>query len=123
MPSYPHYKPGGDLPDDKILIYEDTDGDGSADKETVFADGLHMPIGFELAPEGVYVSEEPYLMLHKTPTATAKPIPRNTSSTASTRTTPTTPSAPSTPTTAAASSCAKAASFTPRSKPPTARSA
>ena len=31
--------------------YEDTDGDGRADKETVFADGLHVPIGFELAPE------------------------------------------------------------------------
>lgn len=61
--SYPHYKPGGPRPNDMLLIYEDTDGDGKADKETVFADGLHVPIGFELAPEGVYISEEPYLML------------------------------------------------------------
>lgn len=65
VPSYPHYKPGGEKPDDMLLIYEDTDGDGRADKETVFARNLHVPIGFELAPEGVYISEEPYLTLHK----------------------------------------------------------
>lgn len=63
MPTYPHYRPGDSLPDDKILIYEDTDGDGKADKETVFADKLHLPIGFEFAPEGVYVSQEPNLVL------------------------------------------------------------
>lgn len=65
LPSYPHYKPGGARPNDMLLIYEDTDGDGRADKETVFADGLHMPIGFELAPEGVYLSQEPFLVLLK----------------------------------------------------------
>jgi mono/diheme cytochrome c family protein/glucose/arabinose dehydrogenase/lysophospholipase L1-like esterase len=63
MPTYPHYKPGDALPNDKLLIYEDTDGDGKADKETVFADKLHLPIGFEFAPEGVYVSQEPNLIL------------------------------------------------------------
>jgi mono/diheme cytochrome c family protein/glucose/arabinose dehydrogenase len=63
MPTYPHYRPGDALPDDKLLIYEDTNGDGKADKETVFADRLHLPIGFEFAPEGVYVSEEPNLVL------------------------------------------------------------
>jgi mono/diheme cytochrome c family protein/glucose/arabinose dehydrogenase len=63
MPSYPHYRPGDRRPDDKLLIYEDTNGDGRADKETVFADKLHLPIGIEFAPEGVYVAEEPHLML------------------------------------------------------------
>lgn len=63
MPSYPHYKPGDEKPDDKLIIYEDTNGDGKADKETVFADGLHLPIGFEFAPEGVYLSQEPHLVL------------------------------------------------------------
>lgn len=63
MPSYPHYKPGNDMPNDKLLIYEDTNGDGKADRETVFADGLHLPIGFEFAPEGVYVSQEPSVEL------------------------------------------------------------
>jgi putative heme-binding domain-containing protein len=65
LPSYPHYKPGDTKPNDMLLIYEDTDGDGRADKEIVFADGLHMPIGFELAPEGVYLSQEPFLVLLK----------------------------------------------------------
>jgi mono/diheme cytochrome c family protein len=63
MPSYPHYKPGDPLPNDKLLILEDTNNDGRADKQTVFADKLHLPIGFELAPEGVYVSEQPNLIL------------------------------------------------------------
>ncbi len=63
LPVYPHWRPGDPKPDDKILIYEDTTGDGKADKETVFADGLHLPIGFEFAPEGVYVSQEPHLVL------------------------------------------------------------
>ena len=62
MPTYPHYRPGDPKPDDKLLIYEDTNGDGKADKETVFADKLHLPIGFEFAPGGVYLSQEPHLM-------------------------------------------------------------
>lgn len=63
MPSYPHYKPGDEKPNDKLLILEDTDGDGMADKQTVFADGLHLPLGFEFAPEGVYVSQGTNLIL------------------------------------------------------------
>ena len=63
MPTYPAYRPGDPLPNDKILIYEDTNGDGRADRETVFADKLNLPIGFELAPEGVYVAQEPNLVL------------------------------------------------------------
>jgi mono/diheme cytochrome c family protein/glucose/arabinose dehydrogenase len=63
MPTYPHYRPGDAMPNDKLIIYEDTNADGRADKETVFADHLHLPIGFEFAPEGVYVSQEPNLVL------------------------------------------------------------
>jgi glucose/arabinose dehydrogenase/mono/diheme cytochrome c family protein len=63
MPTYPHYRPGDAMPNDKILIYEDTNGDGKADKETIFADKLHLPIGFEFAPEGVYLSQEPNFVL------------------------------------------------------------
>lgn len=62
MPTYPAWRPGDPPPNDKILIYEDTDGDGKADKETVFADHLYLPIGFEFAPGGVYVAQEPHLM-------------------------------------------------------------
>ncbi len=64
MPSYPHYKPGDSRPDDKLIILEDTNGDGKADKQTVFADKLQLPIGFEFAPEGVYVTQSPHLKLY-----------------------------------------------------------
>lgn len=57
MASYPHWKVGDPLPEDKLLILEDTDNDGKADKETVFAGDLHIPIGFEIAHDGVYVSQ------------------------------------------------------------------
>ena len=63
MPSYPHYKPGDTKPNDKLIILEDTDNDGKADKQTTFADGLHLTIGFEFAPEGVYVSQGTNLIL------------------------------------------------------------
>ena len=65
MPSYPHYRPGDERPNDKILILEDRDRDGRADHQITFADQLHLPIGFELAPEGVYVSQAPHLVLLK----------------------------------------------------------
>ncbi|MGS0526547.1 DUF7133 domain-containing protein [Zobellia nedashkovskayae] len=65
MPSYPHYKAGDSKPNDKLLIFEDTDGDYKADKQTVFADGLHLTIGFEFAPEGVYMSQGNNLILLK----------------------------------------------------------
>ena len=63
MPTYPHYRPGDPKPNDKILILEDTDGDGKADKQTTFADSLHIPVGLEFAPEGVYVSQGTNLVL------------------------------------------------------------
>ncbi|SKB29451.1 putative membrane-bound dehydrogenase domain-containing protein [Parapedobacter luteus] len=65
MPSYPHWRPGDPKPDDKIIILEDTDNDGKADKQTVFADKLHLPMGFEIAPEGVYVSQGMDMVLLK----------------------------------------------------------
>jgi len=63
MPSYPHYKPGDPRPNDKLIILEDRDGDGRADHQTTFADSLHLPLGFEFAPEGVYLSQGTDLML------------------------------------------------------------
>ncbi len=58
--TYPHVYPGFE-PNDKLVILEDTDGDGKADKSTVFADDLHMPLSFEFGDGGVYVSEMPDL--------------------------------------------------------------
>ncbi len=64
MPSYPGYKPPT-KPQDKLLVFEDTDGDGRADKQTVFADDLHVPTGFELGDGGVYVAQQPNLVFLK----------------------------------------------------------
>ena len=61
IPTYPHQEPGID-PDDKLIILEDTDGDGSADKHTVFADGFYNSVGFELGDGGVYVSQPPNIL-------------------------------------------------------------
>jgi mono/diheme cytochrome c family protein/glucose/arabinose dehydrogenase len=63
MPSYPHYKPGDSKPNDKLIILEDNNADGKADKQIIFAEGLHLPVGFEFAPEGVYVSQGTNLVL------------------------------------------------------------
>ena len=64
MESYPMYLPGTPV-SDKILILEDTDGDGKADKRTVFADGLHVPTGFEFGKGGVFVAQQPNIMFLK----------------------------------------------------------
>ena len=47
--TYPQLKPGEE-PNDQVLILEDTNHDGRADKSTVFADGLMIPTGLEIAP-------------------------------------------------------------------------
>ena len=63
MASYPHYRIGDPLPNDKLLIFEDTDNDGVADKQITWAENLHIPIGFEITPDGVYVSQSGSLVL------------------------------------------------------------
>lgn len=62
--TYPHVYPGNE-PNDKIVILEDTDHDGRADKSTVWADDLHIPLSFEFGDGGVYVSEEPHFTFLK----------------------------------------------------------
>jgi putative heme-binding domain-containing protein len=52
---YPHVKPGQEA-DDKILVLEDADGDGRAEKTTVFADGLLIPTGVVPGDGGAYVA-------------------------------------------------------------------
>ena len=61
MQSYPMYLPGKSV-NDKILIFEDIDGDGKADKQSVFAEGLYVPTGIELGDGGVYLAQQPNLM-------------------------------------------------------------
>ncbi len=51
--------------DDKLLILEDTNGDGKADKCTVFAGDLQNPTGFEFWNGGVLVGQQPNLVFLK----------------------------------------------------------
>jgi putative membrane-bound dehydrogenase-like protein len=64
MASYPHWKPKTPM-NDKLLILEDTDGDGDADECKVFADDLHQPTGFEIGHGGVYVARQPDILFIK----------------------------------------------------------
>jgi glucose/arabinose dehydrogenase len=63
-PSYPHWKPKDEM-NDKLIVLEDTNGDGKADKCTVFADHLHCPTGFEFYNGGVLVAQTPDLLFMK----------------------------------------------------------
>lgn len=74
---YPSRTPKGKAPRDRIVILEDTDGDGKCDKRTVFAEGKDFPVteerkkaglgafdlasGIEVGNGGVYVGAPPYL--------------------------------------------------------------
>ena len=60
-PSYPQLVPGI-APNDYILICEDTDGDGRADKFVRFAEQLVMPTGLALGDGGVYVCQATQLI-------------------------------------------------------------
>ena len=62
MPSYPLWKPGDPKPSDKLVILEDTDNDGKADKSTVFYDKLHCPTGFQFFNGGVLVVDQPRIL-------------------------------------------------------------
>ena len=74
---YPSRTPKGKQPRDRIVILEDTDGDGKCDKRTVFCEGKDFPVseerkkaglgafdlatGLEVGNGGVYVGAPPYL--------------------------------------------------------------
>ena len=74
---YPNRTPKGKAPRDRIVILEDTDGDGVCDKRTVFAEGKDFPVpeerkkaglgafdlasGIEVGYGGVFVGAPPYL--------------------------------------------------------------
>jgi putative membrane-bound dehydrogenase-like protein len=62
---YPHdVRPDG-KGGDRIQICEDTDGDGRADKFTVFADTLNIPTSIVLVKGGAIVAQPPRLLFLK----------------------------------------------------------
>lgn len=59
--AYPMIEVGQAAPD-KILVLEDSDNDGKADKSTVFAEGLLIPTGVQPGDGGVYVAQSTDLL-------------------------------------------------------------
>lgn len=47
---------------DRILVFEDTDGDGKFDRRRVFAEKLNLVSGLEVGFGGVFVGAAPYLL-------------------------------------------------------------
>ena len=62
--AYPMIEVGQSAPD-KILVLEDTNGDGKSDKSTVFAEGLLIPTGVEPGDGGCYVAQSTDLLFLK----------------------------------------------------------
>lgn len=59
--TYPRRAPEG-KGKDRIVVLEDTDGDGKYEKQTLFRDGLNLVSGLEVGFGGVWVGAAPYLM-------------------------------------------------------------
>jgi azurin/type 1 glutamine amidotransferase/sugar lactone lactonase YvrE len=57
-PTYPLRRPT-EKTGDQLLIFEDTDGDGRADRRTVFLDNLNAPTGFQFYRDGVLLVQAP----------------------------------------------------------------
>ncbi len=62
---YPNNKQADGPGHDRIVICTDSDGDGQADKFTVFADQLNIPTGFTFANGGIVVLQAPYTLFLK----------------------------------------------------------
>ena len=61
--TYPKWEPGKKM-NDSLMIFEDTDKDGKADKRIIFAN-VHNPLGFEFWNGGVIVTSGPDLLFLK----------------------------------------------------------
>ncbi|MFO0970646.1 MAG: PVC-type heme-binding CxxCH protein, partial [Gemmataceae bacterium] len=59
---YPNNRQPAGKGNDRIVICEDTDGDGKMDKFTVFADKLSIPTSFCFANGGVIVHQAPHTL-------------------------------------------------------------
>jgi putative membrane-bound dehydrogenase-like protein len=68
---YPRKAPGPGR--DRVKILEDTDGDGRADKFTVFAEGLNIPSGIAVGYGGVWVANSPDILFYPDADRDGKP--------------------------------------------------
>lgn len=58
---------------DRILIFEDTNGDGTLDSRKVFTEGLNLVSGIEVGMGGVWLGAAPYLLFIPIDTKNDKP--------------------------------------------------
>ena len=70
-PNYPERTPDSKV-GDSLLVFEDTNGDGKADKCTHFIDDLNAPTGFQFYKDGVLVMEAPDLWFVRDATGDGK---------------------------------------------------
>ncbi len=69
--TYPHIKPGEEAKDE-VVVLEDTNHDGKADKASVFAGGLHIPTAVIPGDGGVYVANSTEVLFLKDSTGGLK---------------------------------------------------
>ena len=62
--TYPHIKPGEEAKD-QVVVLEDTNHDGKADKVTTFAEGLHIPTAVIPGDGGAYVANSTEVLFLK----------------------------------------------------------
>jgi putative membrane-bound dehydrogenase-like protein len=68
--AYPAPQPVGR---DRVVVFEDSDGDGRAEKRTVFVDGLHYVTGVQIGMGGVWVMDCPNLLFYPVREGEVKP--------------------------------------------------
>jgi len=56
---------GEDIPQGRIVVIEDTDGDGKADKRTVFLDKILLPRAVSVFPDGILFTDDTRLLFIK----------------------------------------------------------
>ena len=61
----PAVKTGAGSPRDRVIVLEDTDNDGKADKRTVFVEGLSLATAILCGNGGVYVGQAPNLFFFR----------------------------------------------------------
>ncbi len=78
MPDAGDHRSGGvtDTPRGRVVVLEDTDGDGRMDRRTVFLDNLTLPRAIALTRGGALVAEPPNLWLCPLPGAGGKALPK-----------------------------------------------
>jgi putative membrane-bound dehydrogenase-like protein len=59
---HPLPKTGDKIPRDRVIILEDTDNNGEADKRTVFVEGLNLASAILCGDNGIYIGQQPHLI-------------------------------------------------------------